>query len=123
MNIGITCYPTVGGSGAIAAELGKQLATRGHEVHFVSWRLPFRLGDFQKNIRFHEVDVSSYPLFEYPPHDLSLAAKMAEVSRENRLDVLHVLGPTVDVQFVGNETTGIDCGACVDACPVGAIHA
>lgn len=90
MNIGITCYPTVGGSGAVAAELGKQLAIRGHEVHFVSWRLPFRLGDFQKNIRFHEVDVSSYPLFEYPPHDLSLAAKMAEVSRENKLDVLHV---------------------------------
>ncbi len=83
VNIGITCYPTVGGSGAVAAELGKQLARRGHAMHFISYRLPFRLGDFQQNIRFHEVDVSSYPLFEYPPHDLALAAKMAEVARED----------------------------------------
>jgi L-malate glycosyltransferase len=90
MNIGITCYPTVGGSGAVAAELGKQLALRGHEVHFVSYRLPFRLREFHQNIRFHEVDVSTYPLFEYPPHDLALAAKMAEVARENKLDLFHV---------------------------------
>ena len=90
MKIGITCYPTVGGSGAVAAELGKQLARRGHEVHFISYRLPFRLGDFQQNICFHEVDVSSYPLFEYPPHDLALAAKMAEVAREHGLDLFHV---------------------------------
>ena len=79
MNIGITCYPTVGGSGAVAAELGKQLARRGHSVHFVSYRLPFRLDEFHENIRFHEVDVTTYSLFEYPPHDLALAAKMAEV--------------------------------------------
>jgi L-malate glycosyltransferase len=90
MNIGITCYPTVGGSGAVAAELGKQLALRGHHVHFVSYRLPFRLGGFQENVRFHEVDVTTYALFEYPPHDLALAAKMAEVSRAEHLDLLHV---------------------------------
>jgi N-acetyl-alpha-D-glucosaminyl L-malate synthase BshA len=90
MNIGITCYPTQGGSGAVATELGKQLARRGHSVHFVSYRLPFRLGDYHENIAFHPVDVSSYALFEYPPHDLALAAKMAEVSREHRLDLLHV---------------------------------
>jgi N-acetyl-alpha-D-glucosaminyl L-malate synthase BshA len=90
MNIGITCYPTVGGSGAVAAELGKQLARRGHKVHFVSYRMPFRLGDYNENIWFHEVDVSSYVLFEYPPHDLALAAKMAEAAREHRLDLFHV---------------------------------
>jgi L-malate glycosyltransferase len=90
MRIGITCYPTVGGSGAVAAELGKQLARRGHTIHFVSYRLPFRLADFHENIAFHEVDVSSYVLFEYPPHDLALAAKMAEVSRDHSLDLLHV---------------------------------
>jgi N-acetyl-alpha-D-glucosaminyl L-malate synthase BshA len=90
VNVGITCYPTVGGSGAVATELGKQLARRGHSVHFVSYRLPFRLDELTGNIYFHEVDVTSYSLFEYPPHELALAAKMAEVSRENRLDVLHV---------------------------------
>jgi L-malate glycosyltransferase len=90
VNIGITCYPTVGGSGAIATELGKQLARRGHHIHFVSHRLPFRLDDTNGNVSFHEVDVSTYSLFEYPPHDLALAAKMAEVSREYKLDLLHV---------------------------------
>jgi N-acetyl-alpha-D-glucosaminyl L-malate synthase BshA len=80
----------VGGSGAVAVELGKQLARRGHSVHFISYRLPFRLGEFHSNVSFHAVDVSSYSLFEYPPHDLALAAKMAEVSRESRLDLLHV---------------------------------
>jgi L-malate glycosyltransferase len=90
VNVGITCYPTVGGSGAVAAELGKQLGRRGHSVHFVSYRLPFRLDDFHENIRYHEVDLSSYSLFEYPPHDLALAAKMAEVGREQKLDLFHV---------------------------------
>jgi N-acetyl-alpha-D-glucosaminyl L-malate synthase BshA len=90
VKLGITCYPTVGGSGAVAAELGKQLARRGHDIHFISYRLPFRLGDFQQNICFHEVDVSSYPLFEYPPHDLALAVKMAEAAREHALDLFHV---------------------------------
>jgi N-acetyl-alpha-D-glucosaminyl L-malate synthase BshA len=80
----------VGGSGAVATELGKQLARRGHEVHFIAYRIPFRLGDFQHNVCFHEVDVSSYPLFEYPPHDLALAVKMAEVAREHRLQLFHV---------------------------------
>jgi N-acetyl-alpha-D-glucosaminyl L-malate synthase BshA len=90
VNIGITCYPTVGGSGAVAAELGKQLARRGHSVHFVSYRLPFRLEEFQENVRYHEIDLTTYSLFEYPPHDLALAAKMAEVARENKLDLFHV---------------------------------
>jgi N-acetyl-alpha-D-glucosaminyl L-malate synthase BshA len=90
VKIGITCYPTVGGSGAVAAELGKHLARRGHDIHFISYRLPFRLWDFQKNICFHEVDVSSYPLFEYPPHDLAVAVKMAEAAREHGIEVFHV---------------------------------
>jgi N-acetyl-alpha-D-glucosaminyl L-malate synthase BshA len=90
MKVGITCYPTVGGSGAVAAELGKQLARRGHTVHFVSYRVPFRLDDFNRNILFHEVDVFAYTLFEHPPQDLALAAKMAEVAREHRLDLFHV---------------------------------
>ena len=90
MKLGIVCYPTVGGSGAVAAELGKQMASRGHEVHVISYRLPFRFGDFQQNICFHEVDVSSYPLFEYPPHDLALAAKMAEAVREHGIELFHV---------------------------------
>jgi L-malate glycosyltransferase len=90
MNIGIACYPTVGGSGAVAAELGKKLAVRGHRVHFISYRMPFRLSEFHENICFHEVDVSSYVLFEYPPHDLALAAKMAEAAREHALDLFHV---------------------------------
>jgi N-acetyl-alpha-D-glucosaminyl L-malate synthase BshA len=90
VNIGITCYPTVGGSGAVAAELGKQLARRGHSVHFVSYRLPFRLDEFQENVRYHEIDLTTYSLFEFPPHDLALAAKMAEVAREQKLDLFHV---------------------------------
>jgi hypothetical protein len=81
VNIGITCYPTVGGSGAVATELGKQLARRGHHVHFVSHRVPFRLDDVDSNtVWFHSVEVSAYSLFEYPPHELALAAKMAEVA-------------------------------------------
>ena len=90
MKLGIVCYPTVGGSGAVAAELGKQLAGRGHEVHVISYRLPFRFGDFHQNICFHEVDVSSYPLFDHPPHVLALAAKMAEAVREHGIELFHV---------------------------------
>jgi N-acetyl-alpha-D-glucosaminyl L-malate synthase BshA len=110
VNIGITCYPTVGGSGAVAVELGKQLARRGHTVHFISYRLPFRLGDFHQNISFHEVDVSSYVLFEYPPHDLALAAKMAEVSREHGLDLLHVhyAIPHAIAGFLAQQMLGAD---------------
>lgn len=89
MKIGITCYPTHGGSGVVATELGMELAKRGHEVHFISYALPFRLNQFQENVVFHEVQMLAYPLFQYPPYTLALAAKLAEVADETRLDVLH----------------------------------
>ncbi|MEE9220466.1 MAG: N-acetyl-alpha-D-glucosaminyl L-malate synthase BshA [candidate division NC10 bacterium] len=90
MNIGITCYPTYGGSGAIAAELGIHLSQRGHEVHFVSYALPFRLPTFQQNIFFHQVETMSYPLFEHSPYTITLAAKMVDVTQAEGLDLLHV---------------------------------
>lgn len=90
MNIGITCYPTVGGSGVVATELGKLLAERGHNVHFITSDMPFRLGKFYKNIYYHEVEINGYDVFRYPPYDLSLASRMAEVARAEKLDVLHV---------------------------------
>ncbi len=90
MKIGITCYPTYGGSGAVATELGIALAARGHEVHFITYKQPFRLPAFQPRIFFHEVDVGRYPLFEYPPYDLALAVRMHEVVRSHKLDLLHV---------------------------------
>ena len=90
MKIGITCYPTYGGSGVIATELGKELALRGHEVHFISYALPFRLSHYIENILFHEVEISNYPLFEFPLYSLSLASKMAEVAEFEKLDLLHV---------------------------------
>ncbi len=90
MRIGISCYPTLGGSGAIATELGKALAKRGHEVHFIVSGIPFRLGLFVDNIFIHEVEPMSYPLFRQNPYDLALAAKMAEVVRNYQLDILHV---------------------------------
>ena len=89
MKIGITCYPTYGGSGVVATELGLELAKRGHEVHFISYSMPFRLKQFQENVVFHEVQVSNYPLFQYPPYTLALAAKLAEVADEAGLDILH----------------------------------
>ena len=89
MKIGITCYPTHGGSGVVATELGMELAKRGHEVHFISYALPFRLKRFQENVVFHEVQMLAYPLFQYPPYTLALAAKLAEVADEVELDVLH----------------------------------
>jgi N-acetyl-alpha-D-glucosaminyl L-malate synthase BshA len=89
VKIGITCYPTHGGSGVVATELGMELARRGHEVHFISYALPFRLKQFEANVTFHEVQMLSYPLFQYPPYTLALAAKLAEVADENGLDVLH----------------------------------
>lgn len=88
--IGITCYPTVGGSGIIATELGKRLAERGYEVHFITSSLPFRLDCINPEIYYHEVEISHYPVFQYPPYDLALAAKMAEVIDREELDVLHV---------------------------------
>jgi N-acetyl-alpha-D-glucosaminyl L-malate synthase BshA len=90
MKIGFTCYPTHGGSGVIATELGKLLAERGHEVHFITYDTPFRLGSFQQNIFFHEVEVSRYSLFKYPPYDLTLASRMAQVAKLYKLDLLHV---------------------------------
>ena len=90
MKIGITCYPTYGGSGAVATELGIALAGRGHEVHFITYKQPFRLPSFLPRIYFHEVDVGRYPLFEYPPYDLALAVRMHEVVKTHGLDLLHV---------------------------------
>jgi len=77
MKIGITCYPTYGGSGVVATELGLELAERDHEVHFISYAQPIRLSGPHPNIHYHEVEVSRYPLFEYPPYDLALASRMA----------------------------------------------
>jgi len=90
MNIGITCYPTYGGSGAVATELGIELAKRGHCIHFISYNIPFRLNKFYKNIFYHEVDMLDYPLFKYPPYSLSLSAKMSEVIESEGLDLMHV---------------------------------
>ncbi len=90
MRIGITCYPTYGGSGVVATELGIELAALGHEVHFISYSQPFRLSGRDNGIQYHEVPVSSYPLFEFPPYDLALASRMAEVAEFHDLDLLHV---------------------------------
>src|SRR6266446_10581994 len=90
MKIGITCYPTYGGSGVVATELGIELAQRGHQVHFITYSQPFRLTSPLPNIYYHEVTVSNYPLFDYPPYDLALATRMAEVAEIYELDLLHV---------------------------------
>lgn len=90
MKIGITCYPVYGGSGVVATELGIALANRGHEIHFISYALPFRLGKLAPNIFFHEVEVSQYPLFEYPPYALTLTSKMTDIVRHEKIDLLHV---------------------------------
>jgi N-acetyl-alpha-D-glucosaminyl L-malate synthase BshA len=90
LNIGITCYPTVGGSGILATALGEELARRGHEVHFISYERPFRLPTGQPRLHFHPVAINDYALFKYPDYTLPLSVRMAEVSREYQLDVLHV---------------------------------
>ncbi len=90
MNIGITCYPIYGGSGVVATELGKALARRGHQIHFISYQIPFRLGALTDNIYFHEVGVRSYPIFEYHPYSLALSSTMVDVARYHALDLLHV---------------------------------
>src|SRR5437588_9267144 len=90
MKIGITCYPTYGGSGVVATELGLELAQRDHEIHFISYAQPIRLRGEEPNIHYHEVEVSRYPLFDYPPYDLALATRMAEVAQLYDLDLLHV---------------------------------
>lgn len=90
MNIGITVYPTYGGSGIVGSELGKELAARGHTVHFISSALPTRLTELNERVRFHEVEMMSYPLFEHQPYTLALATKMAAVAETENLDLLHV---------------------------------
>ena len=90
MKIGIVCYPTFGGSGVVATELGKALADNGHQVHFVTYNQPARLDFFSENLFYHEVAVSKYPLFEYPPYELALASRLVDVVRFEKLDILHV---------------------------------
>jgi N-acetyl-alpha-D-glucosaminyl L-malate synthase BshA len=90
MNIGITVYPTYGGSGIVGSELGKELAARGHTVHFIASALPTRLTELNERVRFHEVEMMSYPLFEHQPYTLALATKMSTVAQEENLDLLHV---------------------------------
>lgn len=90
MKIGITCYPTYGGSGIVASEIGMELSARGHEVHFITYANPIRLSDSHAGVFYHEVEVSNYPLFEYPPYSLALASRMAEVAENEQLDLLHV---------------------------------
>ena len=90
LKIGIVCYPTYGGSGVVATELGIAFAQKGHEVHFISYDQPFRLDLFSENIYYHEVNIPSYPLFEYPPYELNLTSKLVDVAIHEQLDILHV---------------------------------
>lgn len=90
MNIGIVCYPTYGGSGVVATELGKGLALRGHSVHFITYKQPFRLDSFHPNISYHEVSFENYALFQYPPYETALASRMVDVVQFEKLDLLHV---------------------------------
>jgi len=90
MKIGIVCYPTYGGSGVVATELGKALALKGHEIHFISYSQPFRLDFFSENIFYHEVNISDYPLFDYKPYELALTGKLVDVVKYEKLDLLHV---------------------------------
>jgi N-acetyl-alpha-D-glucosaminyl L-malate synthase BshA len=110
MKIGITCYPTYGGSGAIATELGIELSRRGHEVHFISYAQPFRLPHFMERIYFHEVEMSRYPLFEHNNYSLSLAAMMHEVTLREGLDLLHVhyAIPHATSAWIAREMLGAD---------------
>lgn len=109
MRIGITCYPTIGGSGAVATELGLELAKRGHEIHVIAYASPFRLPSFAKNVFFHAVDLSAtYPLLEYFPYSLALAVKQHEVALRERLDILHVhyAVPHATAGFLAREMLG-----------------
>lgn len=90
MNIGIVCYPTFGGSGVLATELGKALAEKGHNIHFITYQQPVRLGSFHANVFFHQVSVPTYPLFDYPPYETALASTMVDVILNHKLDLLHV---------------------------------
>src|SRR5580704_12123531 len=90
MKIGMVCYPTFGGSGVVATELGKVLAAKGHEIHFISYSRPVRLETGLKNIFFHEVSVIDYPLFDYSPYEIILSSKLTDVARQYKLDLFHV---------------------------------
>ncbi|MEN7547442.1 N-acetyl-alpha-D-glucosaminyl L-malate synthase BshA [Rapidithrix thailandica] len=90
MKIGIICYPTYGGSGVVATELGKALAREGHEIHFITYEQPTRLDYFDENLYYHKVDIRTYPLFKYPPYELALASRMVNVVQMEKLDLLHV---------------------------------
>jgi len=90
LKIGITCYPTYGGSGAVATELGVALADRGHEIHFITYDQPFRLGGFHERVYFHEVEMEGYPLFEHPPYTLALAVALHDAARNHGLDLVHM---------------------------------
>ncbi|MEX0837725.1 MAG: N-acetyl-alpha-D-glucosaminyl L-malate synthase BshA [Gemmatimonadota bacterium] len=90
MKVGITCYPTYGGSGAVATELGLLLAERGHEIHFVTYDQPFRLGGYRERVYFHEVEMAGYPLFEHPPYSLALAVALHDAARKYELDLVHM---------------------------------
>src|SRR5579863_4220041 len=90
LNIGIICYPSVGGSGVLATALGEDLARRGHDIHFISYERPFRLAENATHFRFHPVKINDYDLFKYPDYTLPLSVRMAEVSRDFQLDILHV---------------------------------
>src|SRR5579863_7368853 len=90
LSVGITCYPSVGGSGIVASQLGAELAMAGHKIHFISYEPPFRLDRNQPNVQFHQVQLNEYNLFKYPDYTLPLAVKMVEVASTFRLDVLHV---------------------------------
>ncbi len=90
MKIGIVCYPTFGGSGVVATELGKALADHGHQIHFITYSQPARLDFFSENLFYHEVTVSKYPLFDYPPYELALASRLVDVVKYEQLDILHV---------------------------------
>ncbi|WP_141433313.1 N-acetyl-alpha-D-glucosaminyl L-malate synthase BshA [Bacillus sp. 03113] len=110
LKIGITCYPTVGGSGVIATELGKMLAERGHEIHFISSSIPFRLNKMYHNIYYHQVEVNPYAVFQYPPYDIALASKMAEVIKRENLDIMHVhyAIPHAVCAILGKQMSGKD---------------
>ncbi|MFS0656551.1 N-acetyl-alpha-D-glucosaminyl L-malate synthase BshA [Bacillus sp. 179-C3.3 HS] len=108
LKIGITCYPSVGGSGIIATELGKRLAEKGHDVHFITSSIPFRLNKVYPNIYFHEVDVNQYAVFQYPPYDLALASKLADVVKREKLDIIHAhyAVPHAVCAFLAKQMTG-----------------
>ncbi|WP_033541215.1 N-acetyl-alpha-D-glucosaminyl L-malate synthase BshA [Planococcus sp. CAU13] len=112
MKIGITCYPTVGGSGVVATELGKMLAEKGHEIHFITSSTPFRLNRMYSNVFSHQVDVNSYSVFQYAPYDIALATKIAEVIKNEKLDLLHVhyAIPHAVCAILGRDMAGSDIG-------------